>query len=158
MNKAEIKRLIAGQQILQGFENKRIIKNIKNTLGSGISMTTLADIKRTIIPPITTEELNKKIEEYKLQIQNNEKHPRAKKIIQKKGYSEATYENLEDFNNDYNKIPIQNTNTKFTEKEIIFIKKLVIKATHHRSITQEESFNAGEIIQKLEDLKTYPES
>ena len=165
MNKSEIKRLIAGYYILKNYENKEIIRRVKNYMNTGISMSTITDIRKNDIIPISIIEIEKIIEEYKLQIQNKIKHPRPKEIIQKKGYSEATYETLKDFNNDYNKIPIQNTNTriqitdtKFSEKEIIFIKKLIIKATHHRTISQEDSFNAGEIIKKLEDLKFYPES
>ena len=135
MNKIQIKRLISGHLILEGHTNKEIIEKIKNIIGSGISMTTLTEIREEEIIPITPTDLEIKINEYRIQIKNKKSNKKIKKSI----------------------IPgekIKNTRirekTTITGEEIKLLVKSLIKTTRARAITEKESLEIYKLIKKLE--------
>ena len=138
MNKIEIKRLISGHLILEGHTNKEIIEKIKNLIGSGISMTTLTEIREEDITPISKKDLEIKINEYRIQIKNKKSNKKIKKSI----------------------IPgkkIKNTRirekTTITGEEIKLLVKSLIKTTRQRAITEKESLEIYNLIKKLETTK-----
>ena len=135
MNKIQIKRLISSHLILEGHTNKEIIEKIKNLIGSGISMTTLTEIREEKIIPITPADLEIKINEYKIQNKNKKSNKKIKKSI----------------------IPgekIKNTRirekTTITGEEIKLLVKSLIKTTRARAITEKESLEIYDLIKKLE--------
>ena len=135
MNKIQIKRLISSHLILEGHTNKEIIEKIKNLIGSGISMTTLTEIREEEIIPITPADLEIKINEYRIQIKNKKSNKKIKKSI----------------------IPgekIKNTRirekTTITGEEIKLLVKSLIKTTRARAITEKESLEIYKLIKKLE--------
>ena len=152
MNKSEIKRLIAGYYISKGYENKEIIRRVKNYMNTGISNTTITDLRKNDIIPTSIIEIEKIIEEYKIQIQNKKLHPKAKKIRSKEEILDSISNTLDNtINYAIENKPTQNTNTKFSEKEIKLLVKSLIKTTRQRAITEEESLKIYNLIKKLEN-------